>query len=95
MQWSHVGLLPEALRTLTLHGRRSGFKRDRSKWLAYLQEFKQKYAFNYDRASELIQPYYVIEEINRITKGEAIISTGVGQHQMWAAQYFDFRSPRL
>ena len=50
---------------------------------------------NYDRASKLIQPYYVIEEINRLTKGEAIIATGVGQHQMWAAQYFDFRSPRL
>jgi acetolactate synthase-1/2/3 large subunit len=50
---------------------------------------------NYDRESELIQPYYVIEEINRLTRGEAIISTGVGQHQMWAAQYFDFRSPRL
>ncbi len=50
---------------------------------------------NYDRDSELIQPYYVIEEINRLTRGEAIITTGVGQHQMWAAQYFDFRSPRL
>ena len=50
---------------------------------------------NYDRASEMIQPYYVIEEINRVTKGEAIISTGVGQHQMWAAQYCDFRDPRL
>ena len=50
---------------------------------------------NYDRDSALIQPYYVIEEINRVTKGEAIISTGVGQHQMWAAQYFDFRNPRL
>ena len=56
---------------------------------------KQKYAMNYDRESEKIQPYYVIEEINRITKGEAIISTGVGQHQMWSAQYFDFRQPRL
>jgi acetolactate synthase-1/2/3 large subunit len=50
---------------------------------------------NYDRESPLIQPYYVIEEINRLTRGEAIISTGVGQHQMWAAQYFDFKSPRL
>ena len=50
---------------------------------------------NYDRDSALIQPYYVIEEINRLTRGEAIITTGVGQHQMWAAQYFDFRSPRL
>ena len=37
----------------------------------------------------------MIETINQITQGEAIISTGVGQHQMWAAQYFDFREPRL
>ena len=50
---------------------------------------------NYDRASPLIQPYAVIEEINRLAGGKAIICTGVGQHQMWAAQYFDFREPRL
>jgi acetolactate synthase-1/2/3 large subunit len=43
----------------------------------------------------MIQPYAVIEEINRHTKGGAIISTGVGQHQMWAAQYFDYAEPRL
>ncbi|HUQ10843.1 MAG TPA: biosynthetic-type acetolactate synthase large subunit [Steroidobacteraceae bacterium] len=95
VQWSHVGLLPEALTTLTTHGKRMGFKRDRSKWLAYLDEMRGKHAFNYDRNSEKIQPYYVLEEINRLTKGEAIISTGVGQHQMWSAQYFDFKSPRL
>lgn len=95
VQWSHVGLLPEALRMLTAHGRRAGFTRDHSKWLAYLAEMRTKYAMNYDRQSELIQPYYVIEEINRVTKGEAIISTGVGQHQMWSAQYFDFKRPRL
>src|SRR6187455_1620271 len=94
VQWSHVGMLPEALNMLTAHGRRSGFKRDRSKWLAYLADLKRTYAMNYDRASEKIQPYYVIEELNRVTKGEAIISTGVGQHQMWAAQYCDFRNPR-
>jgi acetolactate synthase-1/2/3 large subunit len=50
---------------------------------------------NYDRNSSLIQPYYVIEEINKHAKGQAIIATGVGQHQMWAAQYCDFRAPRL
>ncbi len=50
---------------------------------------------NYDRDSEVIQPYYVLEEINKLTRGEAIISTGVGQHQMWAAQYLDFCEPRL
>lgn len=95
VQWSHVGMLPEALSMLTSHGKRAGFTRDRSKWLAYLADMKQKFAMNYDRQSELIQPYYVIEEINRITNGTAIISTGVGQHQMWSAQYFDFRQPRL
>jgi len=95
VQWSHVGELPEALTMLTSHGKRMGFERDRSKWLAYLDEMRTKYAFNYDRASEKIQPYYVLEEINRLTKGEAIISTGVGQHQMWSAQYFDFKEPRL
>jgi acetolactate synthase-1/2/3 large subunit len=95
VQWSHVGLLPEALRMLTAHGKRAGFERDRSKWIAYLAGLRKTYAMNYDRDSELIQPYYVIEEINRVTKGKAIISTGVGQHQMWAAQYFDFRDPRL
>ncbi|HEX6397715.1 MAG TPA: biosynthetic-type acetolactate synthase large subunit, partial [Steroidobacteraceae bacterium] len=95
VQWSHVGLLPEALRMLTAHGERAGFKRDRGRWLSYLAELRQKHAMNYDRGSELIQPYYVLEEINRITRGEAIISTGVGQHQMWSAQYFDFKRPRL
>jgi acetolactate synthase-1/2/3 large subunit len=95
VQWNHVGLLPQALRALTAHGRRKAFKQDFAAWHDELAEFKRKYAMNYDRASPLIQPYYVIEEINRQTKGQAIISTGVGQHQMYAAQYCDFRSPRL
>jgi acetolactate synthase-1/2/3 large subunit len=95
VQWNHVGLLPQALRALTAHGRRTAFKQDFTAWHAELAEFKRKYAMNYDRASPLIQPYYVIEEINRQTKGQAIISTGVGQHQMYAAQYCDFRAPRL
>jgi acetolactate synthase I/II/III large subunit len=95
VQWSHVGLLGEALVTLTEYGRAHGFRRDYSKWHAHCAELKRVHAMNYDRASALIQPYYVIEEINRLTRGEAIITTGVGQHQMWAAQYFDFKSPRL
>jgi acetolactate synthase-1/2/3 large subunit len=95
VQWSHVGLLPEALATLTAYGKRMNFKPDYTAWHAELAELKRKHAMNYDRNSNLIQPYYVIEELNRHTKGEAIIATGVGQHQMWAAQYCDFRSPRL
>ena len=95
VQWSHVGVMSDALLALLEHGRRRGFTRDWSAWLAHCEELRARYAMNYDRDSPLIQPYYVIEEINRITGGEAIISTGVGQHQMWAAQYFDFRNPRL
>jgi acetolactate synthase I/II/III large subunit len=95
VDWSHVGLMPEALLSLLDYGVRNGFKRDWSPWHRHCDQLRSKYAMNYDRDSALIQPYYVIEEINRLTRGEAIITTGVGQHQMWAAQYFDFRSPRL
>jgi len=95
VDWSHVGLMPDALLTLLDYGKRQGFKRDWSEWHRHCNELRSKYAMNYDRDSALIQPYYVIEEINRLMRGEAIITTGVGQHQMWAAQYFDFRSPRL
>jgi acetolactate synthase I/II/III large subunit len=93
--WSHVGLVPDALLTLLEYGKARGFERDWSEWHRHCDALRTTHRMNYDRASELIQPYAVIEEINRLTRGEAIITTGVGQHQMWAAQYFDFRSPRL
>ncbi len=95
VDWSHVGEMREALSRLAAYAKTTGFARDWSPWHAHCAELKRTYAMNYDRDSALIQPYYVIEEINRLTNGEAIIATGVGQHQMWAAQYFDFREPRL
>jgi acetolactate synthase-1/2/3 large subunit len=94
VNWSHVGLMPDAILALVDYGKRIGFKRDWSAWHRHCEGLRATHAMNYDRNSPLIQPYYVIEEINRLTNGEAIISTGVGQHQMWAAQYFDFRNPR-
>ncbi len=95
VQWSHVGLLPQALAALGAHARRTGFRPDWSAWHRHLDGLKSRHAMAYDRDSELIQPYYLIEELNRHTRGRAVIATGVGQHQMWAAQYFDFREPRL
>ncbi|MDE0249715.1 MAG: biosynthetic-type acetolactate synthase large subunit [Gammaproteobacteria bacterium] len=96
VDWNHVGLLPQAMKKLLDYGiHTKKFNKDFTPWNAHIAELKSTYAMNYDRQSDLIQPYAVIEEINRYTNGEAVISTGVGQHQMWAAQYFDFRSPRL
>ncbi len=93
--WHHVGELARDLETLTTYGERHHQGPDFGEWQREVAELKRQFAYNYDRASPLIQPYYLIEEINRHTRGEAIITTGVGQHQMWAAQYFDFRQPRL
>jgi acetolactate synthase-1/2/3 large subunit len=94
VDWSHVGLMSDALVNLIDYGKRKNIRHEWPEWRARCDELRSRYAMNYDRASPLIQPYYVIEEINRLTRGEAIIATGVGQHQMWAAQYFDFRGPR-
>ena len=95
VNWHHVGMLERDLCDLLAYGKRIGFAKSFDDWHGEIAHLKTEYALNYDRDSELIQPYAVIEEINKHTKGEAIISTGVGQHQMWAAQYFDFREPRL
>jgi acetolactate synthase-1/2/3 large subunit len=95
VDWHHVGVLARDLEALTAYGERHHQGPDFAEWHREIAELKRRYADNYDRASALIQPNYVIEEINRHTRGEAIITTGVGQHQMWAAQYFDFRRPRL
>jgi len=93
--WYHVGLLARALEDLTAYGHRTGFAGEYGLWHEEVAELKKTYGLNYDRDSGLIQPYYIMETMNRITRGEAVISTGVGQHQMWAAQYCDFREPRL
>ncbi len=92
VNWSFVGDAKAGLNDL-LQGRKS-FKKDFSKWLAHVRQLKKRHALDYDKESEKIQPYYVIECLNQITRGEAIVTTGVGQHQMWAAQYFGFKHPR-
>jgi len=93
--WYHVGLLRDALEELLACGRHKNFTADYTDWHDEIEQLKRTYGLNYDRDSALIQPNYIIETMNRISQGEAIISTGVGQHQMWAAQYFDFGEPRL
>ncbi|MBT8059865.1 MAG: biosynthetic-type acetolactate synthase large subunit [Gammaproteobacteria bacterium] len=95
VEWSHVGVLRQDLQDILDYGVRHRVDPDYSQWHQEIAGLKETYALNYDRDSEQIQPYAVIEAINAITGGDAIISTGVGQHQMWAAQYFDYKHARL
>lgn len=68
--------------------------RERQKWFKKIAEWKKKFPFSYDRGSGLLKPQYVIEELCRQTEGRAIITTGVGQNQMWAAQFYRYSRPR-
>ena len=61
-------------------------------WMEHIQEMKAKYPLNYDH-TQLTGPY-IIEKLYELTDGDAIITTDVGQHQMWAAQYYRFKNPR-
>lgn len=67
-------------------------KQSHPEWTAHIRELKEKYPLKYD--DKALSCPYIIEEIDRITKGDAIISTDVGQHQMWAAQYYKYTKPR-
>jgi acetolactate synthase-1/2/3 large subunit len=66
----------------------------RAEWFQKIAAWKAKYPMRFDNNSATIKPQYVISEVSRQTKGNAIICTGVGQHQMWAAQFYRFTQPR-
>jgi acetolactate synthase I/II/III large subunit len=68
--------------------------RKREPWFALINSWKAKYPFKYFDDSVNAKPQFVLEEINKQSKGEAYFTTGVGQHQMWAAQFIRWRFPR-
>ena len=67
-------------------------KQNHSEWMSYIDEMKNKYPLALDK-SKLTGPA-VIDSLYHITKGEAIVTTDVGQHQMWAAQFYQYKAPR-
>jgi acetolactate synthase-1/2/3 large subunit len=68
--------------------------RERGPWFSKIAEWKNKHPFRYNGQSAAIKPQYVIEEICRQTHSDAVITTGVGQNQMWTAQFYRFTRPR-
>jgi acetolactate synthase-1/2/3 large subunit len=63
-------------------------------WWAQIGEWKAKDCLRYDRASKIIKPQLVIEKLYAVTKGDAFVTSDVGQHQMWAAQFYKFDKPK-
>ncbi len=63
-------------------------------WWQQIDVWKKHAPLTYERSKEVIKPQHLCQELNRLTRGEAIIATDVGQHQMWLAQYYSFRNPR-
>jgi acetolactate synthase-1/2/3 large subunit len=63
-------------------------------WWTRINQWRSVNCLDYDRTSSLIKPQYVIEQLYEVTKGDAYVTSDVGQHQMWAAQYYRFDKPR-
>jgi len=66
----------------------------RKAWIKQIDAWKKERPLSYDRDADVIKPQFVIEKINELTKGDAIIATEVGQNQMWAAQFYKYDKPR-
>jgi acetolactate synthase-1/2/3 large subunit len=68
--------------------------RDIKPWWKQIEEWRGKDCLKYDRASKIIKPQFVLEKLYEVTGGEAFVTSDVGQHQMWAAQFYKFDKPR-
>lgn len=67
-------------------------EQEHPEWITHIKELKEKYPLSYDHS--VLSCPYIMEEIDKATEGKAIITTDVGQHQMWAAQYYKYTEPR-
>ncbi len=92
-----VGNVKEVLHELMKQLKELGGKPDEDAlkaWWAQIDQWRAKDCLKYDRASKIIKPQFVLEKLYEITKGDAFVTSDVGQHQMWAAQFYKFDKPR-
>ncbi|TDI82774.1 MAG: acetolactate synthase 3 catalytic subunit [Betaproteobacteria bacterium] len=92
-----VGSVSDVLNELIKLLKASKEKNDRAaikSWWAQIDQWRKRDCLKYDRRSAIIKPQMVVEKLYKITKGNAFITSDVGQHQMWAAQFYKFDKPR-
>jgi len=90
-----LGKLVDALREELKDEPAPAVREGRRQWAAQVAQWKHDVPFSYEWSDDVVKPQYVMQEISNATNGEAFIVTGVGQHQMWAAQYYKFKHPRM
>ncbi|HEX6298367.1 MAG TPA: acetolactate synthase 3 catalytic subunit [Burkholderiales bacterium] len=88
-----VGNIPDVLNDLLVL-LKNVKTRDLKPWWAQIGVWRAKDCLRYDRKSAIIKPQYVLEKLYEVTNGEAFVTSDVGQHQMWAAQFYKFDEPR-
>ncbi|HEX5091301.1 MAG TPA: acetolactate synthase 3 catalytic subunit [Burkholderiales bacterium] len=89
-----VGHVPDVLEELLKQLRAAPAREDISAWWKQIEEWRARDCLRYDRKSKIIKPQFVLEKLYEITGGQAIVTSDVGQHQMWAAQFYKFDKPR-
>src|SRR4029079_19006499 len=88
-----VGNIPDVLDEV-LRNVKEGKTQDINAWWKQIEDWRAKDCLKYDRNSKIIKPQFVLEKLYEVTKGDAFITSDVGQHQMWAAQFYKFDKPR-
>lgn len=86
-------ILKQLIEILKKEDKAKSHRENRAEWLEQIKEWKRSFPLTYIQ-KEVIKPQYVVEKIFEATRGEAIITTEVGQNQMWTAQYYKFTTPR-
>jgi acetolactate synthase-1/2/3 large subunit len=92
-----VGNIPDVLDDLLALLRPGASERDAAAldaWWQQIETWRGRNCLKYDRASKIIKPQFVIEKLYEVTGGDAFVTSDVGQHQMWAAQFYKFDKPR-
>jgi len=92
-----VGNLKEVLQEMTAQLKAAGPRKNEAKlaaWWEQINEWRKKDCLKYDEASQIVKPQYVVQKLWELTGGDAFITSDVGQHQMWAAQFYKFDKPR-
>ncbi|WP_373558588.1 acetolactate synthase large subunit [Bacillus sp. FJAT-45350] len=90
---THIPVVGDAKLALSMLFAEAGEQGKHKEWIATLEGMKQEYPLWYSKEGEIIKPQMLIEAIHEVSKGEAIITTDVGQHQMWSAQFYKFNKP--